>query len=100
MPPRKIKNKIYANQNVEERWPTIRHVNRVWMIMFKVIDKGWFSCIKINEDMIMKLIISIVISESSLIKILILGIKDKVYFFSEVLKNFILILIYKTNVLI
>lgn len=60
----------------------------VWIIKIKPIDRGWFINKKIMENKKFNKIIKIMISESSLIKILILEIKDKmVYFFSEVLKE-------------
>lgn len=48
---------------------------------------GWFVCIKKNELIIIKIIIIWLISENSLIKILILEIKDSCKIFSDVLKK-------------
>lgn len=48
---------------------------------------GWFVCIKKNELIIIKIIIIWLISENSLIKILILEIKDSWKIFSDVLKK-------------
>lgn len=82
--------------------PVILQIVNVWIKSIIPIANGCFICIKvnpINKDII--IIKYCKISESSLIKILILEINDrKIFSFSEVLKEYILILIYKTNVFI
>lgn len=63
----KIINRIYENQNVGDKWPVIKHISNVCTIIFIVIDKGWFSWIKINMERTIAIMIVIVISENSLI---------------------------------
>lgn len=48
---------------------------------------GWLVCVKKNELIIIKIVIIGVISENSLIKILILEIKDNWKIFSDILKK-------------
>lgn len=75
-----IKNKIYENQKFLEIIPVINEYKIVWIIRQEPRERGCFMYIAVifiiteNTNML-------VISENSLIKILILEIKDGVVFF-------------------
>lgn len=87
MPPIKIKNKEYENQKVFIINPVIIQVKIVWFINPKPIDIGWFMLKNIIEFKIkQKNNKYSKISENSFIKILILGINDKSFFFFLKLK--------------
>lgn len=90
IPPTKIKNRIYENQNLFVAIPVIMHVNKVWTNKINPIVIGWLVWIIKIEFIIIKIIRIWVISENSLFKILILEIKDNLRIFSDILKkNFI-----------
>lgn len=71
----------------------------MYIIIIIIIDIGWLD---INIIILVTIIIKMImiISESSLLKILVLGINDELfYFFSDILKDYFLFVIYKTTVL-
>ena len=86
IPPTKIKNKIYENQNLLVINPVIQQIVTVWINNIIPILNGWLICIKINlNNKVNVYNISCIISRNSLLKILILEIKDKeLFFFLEV----------------
>ena len=96
----KIRNRTYENQNDWVEIPVIIEIMMVWISRISPMASGWFICVNeiLNRDLI---VIKVnFMSGNSLVKILILGINEKVYiFFSEVLKVF-LFLVYKTNILL
>lgn len=82
IPPKKIKNKTYENQNLLAISPVIKQICNVWINSINPIAKGWFIWIKINlEISVEEYKKSCIISGGSLFKILILGINDKVISF-------------------
>lgn len=79
----KIKNKIYENQKVFDKSPVNKQVKIVWKRRINPILKGCDICVKIILFKNKIIIINIcIISGNSLFKILILGIKDKLFTFS------------------
>lgn len=87
IPPKKIRNNTYANQNLWDNIPLTIHIIIVWINNIKPIARGWFICV--NIILVVNMMIKILlISENSLFKILVLGINEEIYFlFSEVLKG-------------
>jgi hypothetical protein len=91
IPPTKIRNKIYENQNLWCNDPLIIHIIIVWSINIDPIANGCFICVKRALKIILIFMSVIVISECSLGKMLVLGIDDKIFLLSEVLKGLFLI---------
>lgn len=81
IPPTRIRNRIYENQKFEFIFPVISLIRIVCNSKISPIDRGWFIIVNIivivmlNDN-------SVIISRSSLIKILILEISDKFRIFS------------------
>lgn len=68
IPPRKIKNKIYENQNLFVIKPLNIEIKIVCSNNIKPIARGWFICIKINlEIRVKEYKINCIISGDSLI---------------------------------
>lgn len=88
IPPIKIKNNTYENQNLFDRMPVNTQIKIVCINKSSPILKGWLICENIILLVIIKVIIIIcMISGNSLInKILILEIKDKYNFFLKTIK--------------
>ena len=73
--------------------PAVSEIRIVWINRVSPIDRGWRRRVNKNDNIKIEGIKSKVITENSLNKILVLGIKDKVlFFFSEVLRKMYFIL--------
>jgi NADH-ubiquinone oxidoreductase chain 4L len=100
IPPTIIKNRMYENHIFWFMFPVIIEIMIVCINRINPIDRGWF----IIKNVIVKYkftdMIVVIISRSSLIKILILEINDKFIYFFLMFSKTGLFLVYKTNIFI
>lgn len=80
IPPRNTRNKMYGNQNFWFIIPLIVHVNIVCIIVIIPMAIGCFICVNSILIDVLEITIVFMISECSLIKMLVLGINDRVFF--------------------
>lgn len=104
IPPKKIRKREYENQNVFVKVPVNKEIMIVWHINKIPIESGWFIKKNKKEEIVNNNKIKFWVisdSENSLLKILILGINEELFYSFLIFKKIgFLFSIYKTDVFI